>query len=1102
MKVLRQGTAQTIVVGPFISITDGYTVVTDLVASHGFAYSTTFLSKNGAALAAANASAVVAADSTTGFYRIAFTASDTDTLGILRVFVNMSAGGALPLWEDYMVIPQQNYDMMYRNDAMSAILINTGVAVGNKVTMAACSFGSNQGSNANSTTYANTALMDASCHEIAGGTSGISAKYTCSNTLSGGYFIVRARLVHASIATTVMSVMAINNTADFVAYGTTVEYTLTSTTIDDFSGDTIFVIPITSTTNTPTTVPCIRFYKTGDLSGYTLKVNLAILVSPSYAINALPNVAAGGAGGLLLGSTAASLDNTDGMVKVQSGATQGQLSSVSGVLQTVNLLNQLGASAQAQAAAAVLGAAQSSYVAAGTVGATLNDTKLRVLSALPNAVPGGSGGLPILNANSQVPAVLSVIGNVKGVTDPVVASGGHVTSVTGNILGAMVGNVGGSVLGTVIPSGGHVASVTGNVNGNVAGNVNGNVIGNINGTLASMTVVAQSQVGAACDAVVSVRTNALEVAIESAYQAALAAKTRTELALPDVEAGQVNGLPVLDASLNVSSTIDPTGIWDYELIDIVLTPETPPVTIGQLIKSCIPAIQTKTDLLEVTLDGELLLQVQGVVAGSITSAEFTTYMQQLDAQRFEVINDAVDAIQATTDKFRFKQAGYDNSTNNPVYYVKSSLPLEDATGTLADGPIPAETVYARGGHIDTVDTVEEVADVTGNVAGNVQGSVLGSVDSVINPVTITGVTSEVISEIGGNVEAIMAQTDKMQFVQNDDLSTYDLITTLDNEFTEIDTLFDAADVRVLATQSMVLSAITMVSSVQSAVDAAQTDVTAVKERTDRLSFVGDGTDLKVTLDSEAVAVSSIEASAVLSIWDALLSEFAAWDAQAPTIGGLLSTAIPSVAPDADGGLVTGSGIKLDTTGGKVLLQDAAVDGIWDELQAGHTTEDSAAAIMRTAAADALASKTRVEKALPDVDDGAAGGLPVLDGTGNLVVDAATNDFLTVTDFETAIALICGEDFNPADNSLRQISLQVAGVPEAVGVLAVDSAVTLKTILTRLNAAARGRVRMTELSTSPIGITWYNEADEPEFSVQIDGRDRNTDTPTIDNEVTS
>lgn len=95
----------------------------------------------------------------------------------------------------------------------------------------------------------------------------------------------------------------------------------------------------------------------------------------------------------------------------------------------------------------------------------LSDGVRAGLTALPNAVPAGVGGLPTVNASNQVAGVSgNVVGSVASVTGNV---GGNVTGSVGSV----VGNVGGNVTGTVASVVGAVGSVTGNVGGNVVGSV-------------------------------------------------------------------------------------------------------------------------------------------------------------------------------------------------------------------------------------------------------------------------------------------------------------------------------------------------------------------------------------------------------------------------------------------------------------------------------------------------------------------------------------------------------------------------------------------------------------------------------------------------------
>ena len=106
---LKQSTARTLVIGPFLDSTDGVTPETGLTISQADIR----LSKNGGAFAQTN-NATGATHMENGYYSVPLDATDTNTLGVLRVAVAES--GALPVWQDLMVVPANVWDSMFGAD--------------------------------------------------------------------------------------------------------------------------------------------------------------------------------------------------------------------------------------------------------------------------------------------------------------------------------------------------------------------------------------------------------------------------------------------------------------------------------------------------------------------------------------------------------------------------------------------------------------------------------------------------------------------------------------------------------------------------------------------------------------------------------------------------------------------------------------------------------------------------------------------------------------------------------------------------------------------------------------------------------------------------
>jgi hypothetical protein len=108
---LKQSTAVTIKLGPFVDSTDGVTAETALTISQADIR----LSKNGGDIAQSNNAAGATHDEL-GYYDIPLDTTDTNTLGTLKVMVSES--GALPVWADFMVVPANVWDSLFGADRL------------------------------------------------------------------------------------------------------------------------------------------------------------------------------------------------------------------------------------------------------------------------------------------------------------------------------------------------------------------------------------------------------------------------------------------------------------------------------------------------------------------------------------------------------------------------------------------------------------------------------------------------------------------------------------------------------------------------------------------------------------------------------------------------------------------------------------------------------------------------------------------------------------------------------------------------------------------------------------------------------------------------
>lgn len=124
-KFLKQSTALTVIIGPFIDDTDGKTAETGLTVADinvdlykGSTKSDLTITASGGS----NDMAHVA----NGFYSLELTTGNTDTLGLLIVTANIA--GALPVWADYMVMPANAWDSLFGADYLQVDLTQIGGA--------------------------------------------------------------------------------------------------------------------------------------------------------------------------------------------------------------------------------------------------------------------------------------------------------------------------------------------------------------------------------------------------------------------------------------------------------------------------------------------------------------------------------------------------------------------------------------------------------------------------------------------------------------------------------------------------------------------------------------------------------------------------------------------------------------------------------------------------------------------------------------------------------------------------------------------------------------------------------------------------------------
>jgi hypothetical protein len=111
MKFLKQSTVAVVPMGPFLNPTDGVTLVASLVSALDNATTGIFCIKNGGSGAVRHATVTATTYDAYGMYLVTLDATDTGTLGRLRVYF-AAAASCLPVWEDFQVLPATMFDSL------------------------------------------------------------------------------------------------------------------------------------------------------------------------------------------------------------------------------------------------------------------------------------------------------------------------------------------------------------------------------------------------------------------------------------------------------------------------------------------------------------------------------------------------------------------------------------------------------------------------------------------------------------------------------------------------------------------------------------------------------------------------------------------------------------------------------------------------------------------------------------------------------------------------------------------------------------------------------------------------------------------------------
>lgn len=132
MRILKQSTAVTPKVGPFLDSTDGITAETALTISQ----SDCLLSKAYGSFAQKNDTSSATHDAG-GWYAVPLNTTDTNTLGPLQLSIQES--GAVPVFEQWLVVPANVYDSLVSTDKLQvdAVEVNSTSAAAARLALSA-----------------------------------------------------------------------------------------------------------------------------------------------------------------------------------------------------------------------------------------------------------------------------------------------------------------------------------------------------------------------------------------------------------------------------------------------------------------------------------------------------------------------------------------------------------------------------------------------------------------------------------------------------------------------------------------------------------------------------------------------------------------------------------------------------------------------------------------------------------------------------------------------------------------------------------------------------------------------------------------------------
>lgn len=114
--ILRQSTSKAVSFGPFSDKGDGVTLEVGLVSAIDHATTGILLSKNGGALTIRSQAVTASTYDAYGNYIVTLSATDTNTVGTLRMQFS-EAATCLPVWQDFTVVEEPVFDALFAASA-------------------------------------------------------------------------------------------------------------------------------------------------------------------------------------------------------------------------------------------------------------------------------------------------------------------------------------------------------------------------------------------------------------------------------------------------------------------------------------------------------------------------------------------------------------------------------------------------------------------------------------------------------------------------------------------------------------------------------------------------------------------------------------------------------------------------------------------------------------------------------------------------------------------------------------------------------------------------------------------------------------------------